>query len=510
MAILKNSGGAERPYNLMVKKITWVQLKDNDGVDVGTSTNPLYVYGVGTGSGGTTPVTGTVDVSDPCSGTQTNNIDVDVQSSALPTGAATAALQTSGNASLTTIAGKDFATQTTLAAINAKLVTGTDIGDVTINNGAGAAAVNVQDGGNSLTVDGAVDAQLKGWTGTAWESNKSVDGKIRVSSMTYLQDIAEGNVSGHTPFTKIGYSPTVNTTESDIWSAAGVYTFPSAEGKWEVVSSSANDAGTSIFSGTSTGGSTTSLIDTGKDFTAGTPVAVGDLIILDSSGTTPEFGYVTAITSATELAVAGEFSEDGTGSGRTYNIIDKSATTGAQAVFACYLDDDYAEHCEIIVLSGLTAVDTVNTNFFRLNSFRVIAVGSGLKAVGNLTLRADGAGTTYGYILAGFTRARSIIYTVPAGKTLYVTSVFVSWATPNDAKIQTARIYTRANIEPGKKHNTRDLFYPYTEVLVSNAAVTVNLDIPTSLPAKTDIRMSGLAATAGSGPATCVLRGWIE
>ena len=47
----------------------------------------------------------------------------------------------------------DVATQTTLSAINAKLVTGTDIGDVTINNSTGASAVNIQDGGNSLTVD---------------------------------------------------------------------------------------------------------------------------------------------------------------------------------------------------------------------------------------------------------------------------------------------------------------------------------------------------------------------
>ena len=35
---------------------------------------------------------------------------------------------------------------------------GVDIGDVTVNNAAGAAAVNVQDGGNSLTVDGTVTA----------------------------------------------------------------------------------------------------------------------------------------------------------------------------------------------------------------------------------------------------------------------------------------------------------------------------------------------------------------
>ncbi len=33
---------------------------------------------------------------------------------------------------------------------------GVDIGDVTINNAAGAAAVNIQDGGNSVTVDGSL------------------------------------------------------------------------------------------------------------------------------------------------------------------------------------------------------------------------------------------------------------------------------------------------------------------------------------------------------------------
>lgn len=33
---------------------------------------------------------------------------------------------------------------------------GTDLGDVSVNNGSGAAAVNIQDGGNSITVDGIV------------------------------------------------------------------------------------------------------------------------------------------------------------------------------------------------------------------------------------------------------------------------------------------------------------------------------------------------------------------
>jgi len=69
-----------------------------------------------------------------------------------------------GNALLTTIdadtsnldvALSTVATQATLSAMNAKFVTGTDIGDVTVNNAAGAGAVNIQDGGNIISVDDA-------------------------------------------------------------------------------------------------------------------------------------------------------------------------------------------------------------------------------------------------------------------------------------------------------------------------------------------------------------------
>lgn len=64
----------------------------------------------------------------------------------------------SGTVTVNTIAG--FATETTLGLINAKLVSGTDIGDVTINNASGVNAVNIQDGGNTITVDGSVTVPL--------------------------------------------------------------------------------------------------------------------------------------------------------------------------------------------------------------------------------------------------------------------------------------------------------------------------------------------------------------
>lgn len=67
----------------------------------------------------------------------------------------------------------DLATETTLSAINTKLVSGTDIGDVTINNGSGAGAVNIQDGGNSITVDGTVSANQSG----TWDIN-NVSGTV--------------------------------------------------------------------------------------------------------------------------------------------------------------------------------------------------------------------------------------------------------------------------------------------------------------------------------------------
>lgn len=77
----------------------------------------------------------------------------------LPTGAATSALQTQP---------------------------GVDIGDVTINNAAGASAVNIQDGGNSITVDGTVaigaGAAVIGHVITDTGSTTAVTGNVAVTN----------------------------------------------------------------------------------------------------------------------------------------------------------------------------------------------------------------------------------------------------------------------------------------------------------------------------------------
>lgn len=128
-----------------------------------------------------------------------SNNDVTVTSSALPTGAATSANQstiighidgietllTTIDADTGTLAGAVAGSEMQVDIVSAPTLTvqatnlgirdlvfasdkvdasgstlgansGVDIGDVTINNGSGASAVNIQDGGNSITVDGTV------------------------------------------------------------------------------------------------------------------------------------------------------------------------------------------------------------------------------------------------------------------------------------------------------------------------------------------------------------------
>jgi hypothetical protein len=129
----------------------WTQDFNSDGILADTTAikTSLETAGgqlVNLGANNDVTITGTATVS-------ATNLDIRDLTN---TDVVTAELSAVDNAVLDTIAAKDFATQTTLAAMNAKMVTGTDIGDVTINNASGASAVNIQDGGNTITVDGTV------------------------------------------------------------------------------------------------------------------------------------------------------------------------------------------------------------------------------------------------------------------------------------------------------------------------------------------------------------------
>jgi len=335
------------------------------------------------------------------------------------------------------------------------------------------------------------------------------DGLLHISSAGHC--IAEGLIPNHKAWKKTGYNSTIANVEETVWSGGGTYVWPVAEAGLEIVSDdNTQDIGTQIKTGTSDGGGLTTLIDSGADFTAATAVAIGDCIVLDKSGTTPEWGKITGV-AANTLTIAGGFSSGGTGDARDYIVLDHSAHTGAFAVYVSYLDSDFVNKNEILILNGTTVVPTVNLDYYRINGLKVIYAGSLTKTLGNISLRNLADTPVYGHITAGYTIGRQALFTVPLGKTLYINAINAAWCSPNDSKVQSARVIVRANIDEKNSFNTGPIFYPYLEVQVTNQDISVQNEIPIRIPAKTDVIVSCISSNAaGSGPATIVMRGWTE
>jgi hypothetical protein len=189
------------------------------------------------------------------------------------------------------------------------------------------------------------------------------------------------------------------------------------------------------------------------------------------------------------------------------NTQDKAGGTGALTVRIGYLKSDYSEGSVTLTLNGTTAVPTgiTHADIWRINSFRVMTTGTSNGPVGNLTLRIAGGGATHGYIRIGKTRARSAFYTVPLGKTLYVTSIAYSAVGTKYLLFTNHANYDIAT----ETILQRGLFHPFSEIALLNSSYNKELTTPTKLPATTDLKVSVIAEAAGS-IGTCHLRGWIE
>lgn len=186
------------------------------------------------------------------------------------------------------------------------------------------------------------------------------------------------------------------------------------------------------------------------------------------------------------------------------NTQDKAGGTGALTVTINYLDGSYNEHSTVVTLNGTTAVPTTPVNIYRVNAFRCTTVGTNNSPVGNITLRGIGGGTVYSYILAGYTRARNIVYTVPEGYNLYITSIM--WSSADATK--GVRFINQANYD-NLSATPKSFFLPYHETILYNTAFYRPLEIPTFFPEHTDLKVSVISAQAGA-IADVALRGWLE
>lgn len=338
---------------------------------------------------------------------------------------------------------------------------------------------------------------------------KLADGKPRISSMSYSYDIAEGNITGHTAWSKIGINDAVGVTEEEMWPVSAPYVFPTAAGKWFVSSASDTDNGAA-------GQLKTVVLNAG-----GTGYHIGDVITITQAGGAlgavrvltlgasdavdtfeiyiPGTGYTVANGLATTVTPAG-------GADCLLNItaVSAAASTGARTVDIYYLDGSYVEKTVTRTLNGVTPV-WIADDCFRMQNMRVKTTGTGLVPAGAISV--IGSTVTYGYISLGRTRQRQCTWTVPYGKALYINSISFSCA--DQAAGKYCRFTNKANYDD--KSATvlqRGLWMPYTEVYLNNQAYTRELLQPTKLPATVDLKVSVMANSAAV--ATCRLSGWIE
>jgi hypothetical protein len=153
------------------------------------------------------------------------------------------------------------------------------------------------------------------------------------------------------------------------------------------------------------------------------------------------------------------------------------------------LDAQYRQISDTVTLDGTNAV-TSNVDFFRINSARIL---SGSNA-GDITI--SNGGTTYGFIEVGYGVTQTIHYTVPAGRSLYVTQVDFTSGTVNSNKY----LFARAKSVNG---GVTQHFFESTFV---TSQLSYDMQVPFRLPEKTDFSIQA-KSSSGSNELSIFING---
>jgi hypothetical protein len=185
---------------------------------------------------------------------------------------------------------------------------------------------------------------------------------------------------------------------------------------------------------------------------------------------------------------------------------DAASGVGVQKVGIHYLDDSYNEHLEQVTLNGASAVATVATNIFRVNSLHSTQIGTNGSPVGNISLTNTAGTVTYAFQIAGFNTARQAIYTVPAGKTFYLSHWQGSSGSSGSYFCQTD---VRATTHDGILWPS--VFLIQDGLATQNGGYPVTLPTPIPIPATADMKMTSVC-NSGSANAAAIgtFMGWTE
>jgi hypothetical protein len=188
---------------------------------------------------------------------------------------------------------------------------------------------------------------------------------------------------------------------------------------------------------------------------------------------------------------------------------DVSTGTGAHSVNIAYLTSDFVQHSTSIVLTSTNPVPTGATDIYRINNVKLESAGSLAKSAGYIDIRSTAGTPIYSRIPASGTRARNAIYTVPHGYDYYVAQNTYSIGNSGNAKVF-GRFSMKTNWNIATS-TIGDIFFPISEIGITDAVWTAEYAIPLKIRQHTDIRVTckGDAVTANA-VASVQYRGWLE
>tara|TARA_R110000803_G_scaffold210685_4_gene283235 strand:- start:5494 stop:6573 length:1080 start_codon:yes stop_codon:yes gene_type:complete len=242
----------------------------------------------------------------------------------------------------------------------------------------------------------------------------------------FYTEVAKGNVPGHRVIHKFGVNGQIDIASGfeAIWNGGGTYTGHNATAAQaiEVFSSNAADVGTLLSSGTTTGGSATTITDSGATFVSD-GVAAGDLVIND---TQKDHAVIVSLTE-TELTFFSMDDKSISATSDAYRVVSDGSTGCSVIRIANALDGNWAEAYEYVILNGVTGVDTVGT-YLRCSTVKCIGA---LNNVGAITARQKTTtANIFAVLPAGYNSTMMAAFTVPAGETGF----FIHWFAAMDKK----------------------------------------------------------------------------
>lgn len=266
------------------------------------------------------------------------------------------------------------------------------------------------------------------------KDGNGVSRNIKVSTDGFLigdteLEIARGKVPGVESFSKFGENPSVDTADgfADIWlgksapSGTQKYVAPTQARNHDCVSDDAADAGTVLSSGSATGGSLTTIVDSGATFVSDS-VAVGDIVLVDTLGVA---GKITAVTSETVLTVESWFDPNDNlrisvqaQVADTYRVV-TPGSTGASLIFIEGLNNLKLKITEFVVLDGVTPVAS-SLLFWRINRAIALGFGSGNEAAGIISGKAQTDNTVSFALNNGDNQTLQAIYSVPINQDAFL------------------------------------------------------------------------------------------